>query len=90
MALAPLIKELWAIFCFLQFKYQIYYRKFSGPIKNILENCGFREPLTADLGVPSHNIHIFSKVIIADDRFFFSVPTKNRNDIPNVKFMCFR
>ena len=47
-ALSPLYKELWVIFGFLKFKNQIYYCKFGGPIKNILE----KGPLTADLGLP--------------------------------------
>ena len=48
MALTLLFKELWAIFDFLKFKNQIYYRKFGGPIKNILE----KGPLTLGLSLP--------------------------------------
>ena len=31
----------------------------------------------------------FRLIIIVDDRFFFSPPTKNQNGIPNVKLICF-
>ena len=42
-ALSPLYKELWVIFGFLKVRNRIYYCKFGGPIKNILENCYTQE-----------------------------------------------
>ena len=38
---------------------------------------------------PQYILYQIFSFIIVDDRIFFSLPTKNRNSIPNVKLICF-